>query len=1102
MRRLACLAALVLAIACLDDRSNPLGPAPMQSPLPQGLVVSDPQTPRASLGSAAQRAPRAATATTVAYVSLPPGTVADGGLATIQDPTTGSQVVTAMSDGGFDPVPIIANDGDNVVVVVERTGGGTLTLQMTVALARPPVVVRTDPPPKKRDVPLNASVHVVFSEPVTSGSLNGIRLQRGGFTVAGRVRASVDGLSADFLPDAQLAPNADYALVIPTSVTDASGDHLSQNFVATFTTGTGVIAASVATAEPALWPDFFSGSLLSFSMTAVRWSDGTFTGNFSIFYPQWGARFFGRVECFSIAGGDSAWVAGVIDAANDTSYIGLEIGWRTVDHGPPASGVPDEVSYAVGLAGDSLGTPQDFCANQPLVLPHDPQAGTNAPLTLSTLLSGDVVVNASGPPPPPPPPLSEIAFAAWPNGGIQVINADGTGGRVLTTYSDWNPAWSPDGTKLAFARRGPSNGAIFVMGADGSALTRLTSGAFTDVEPAWSPDGSRIAFQRNGGITVMNADGSGQRALTPSGCDFYPTWSPDGAKIAFASCRAGTQQVFVMNADGSGIRQITSDPEGDYFPRWSPDGAAIAFEHSSMYGQRSSVYVIRPDGTGLRQVAVLGRTPSWSPDSRDLVFEWFGLHTVGADGMGSAPIGNGFDPAWSPSGTVPARPPLAASVTITPSTGAIGVGDTVPFVATVRDAAGNVLPNRMVAWITSDSGHAILTTPPPRYSRDWSVMGIAAGSAAVVAMADGHSDTADVVVAADTISVAAVTAGGEHSCAIATTQRAYCWGSGVAGKLGSGNGTNSATPLAVTGGVSFASLTAGGQHACGAATTGTVYCWGENNFGQLGNGTSVRYDATPTALAGNPSFRVLAAGSYHTCGLTPDRTASCWGWNAYGQLGNGSTSNSLTPLAVFDTLHYTTIAAGLYHTCGLSATGAAYCWGDNSWGQLGADSISGSTRPIAVSGGLSFVALTAGSLHTCGLTADSTAYCWGANSFGQLGNGTTVGGATAVTVSGGLKFTTLAAGNIHTCGVTTAGAAYCWGGNSDGQLGDGSTTDSPVPVVVSGGLSFGTITTQYRHTCGLTIDGLAYCWGANASGQLGDGTTTRRTTPVKVVGQP
>jgi alpha-tubulin suppressor-like RCC1 family protein len=267
------------------------------------------------------------------------------------------------------------------------------------------------------------------------------------------------------------------------------------------------------------------------------------------------------------------------------------------------------------------------------------------------------------------------------------------------------------------------------------------------------------------------------------------------------------------------------------------------------------------------------------------------------------------------------------------------------------------------------------------------------------------------------------------------------------------------------------------------------------------------------ALVGGLTFSTVSEGDASACGLDAGGVAYCWGWNRYGQLGNGTTADSPTPVAVSSGLTFRTISVGASdHTCALTTGGAVYCWGLNDFGQLGGSSTDTCTtpsgasrpcaiRPIAVSGGLLFAAISAGWSNTCGVTTSSAAYCWGSNSYGRLGDGTTTDAISPVPVSGGLSFSAISA-TQSTCGLTTSGGAYCWGFNKWGQLGNGTTTNSTTPVPVSGGFSFAAISAGGQHSCGLTTSGVAYCWGWNDRGQLGDGTQMTRLVPVKVVGQP
>jgi Tol biopolymer transport system component len=192
---------------------------------------------------------------------------------------------------------------------------------------------------------------------------------------------------------------------------------------------------------------------------------------------------------------------------------------------------------------------------------------------------------------------------------IVVKNADGSGGRTLVNLDDTfepAPAWSPDGSKIAFFYdQSNSGGQIFLINADGTGMRQFTtSGA--NIGVAWSPDGSKIALSAYGGsgydIFVKDVNGSGlaQLTTTAGATDRAPAWSHDGGRIAFVSDRDGNEEIYVMNADGSGQTRLTTDPGVDYAPTWSPDGSKIAF-HSDSSGTLQ-VYVMNADGSGLTQL--------------------------------------------------------------------------------------------------------------------------------------------------------------------------------------------------------------------------------------------------------------------------------------------------------------------------------------------------------------------------------------------------------------------------------------------------------------------------------------------------------------------
>ena len=282
-----------------------------------------------------------------------------------------------------------------------------------------------------------------------------------------------------------------------------------------------------------------------------------------------------------------------------------------------------------------------------------------------------------------------------------------------------------------------------------------------------------------------------------------------------------------------------------------------------------------------------------------------------------------------------------------------------------------------------DSGERVITAPVPVAGK-WSWMTLAVGE--------------------------------RHACGVTTAGIAYCWGSNEAGALGTGDTTDRTTPAAVAGNLTLEGIVVGDGYTCGLTRVGQAYCWGDNMFGALGAATTQTCSAArvglpppscstaPIAVQGGHVFAMLAAGGAHVCGLTSDGMAYCWGNNHLGELGLGDTSIKIStqPLPVAGGLRFSTIGAGWWHTCGLTPDGQAYCWGQNDVGEVGVARPAGTERPVfvqspvAVSGGPILRSLALGGRHACGLTDGGDAYCWGANVMGDLGDGT--GEPTAVPV--------------------------------------------------------------------------------------------------------
>ena len=234
-----------------------------------------------------------------------------------------------------------------------------------------------------------------------------------------------------------------------------------------------------------------------------------------------------------------------------------------------------------------------------------------------------------------------------------------------------------------------------------------------------------------------------------------------------------------------------------------------------------------------------------------------------------------------------------------------------------------------------------------------------------------------------------IVTGAFHTCALTTSGEAYCWGFSNSGALGNGTTGVRTSPTAVSGGHTFVSLTAGRSHTCGITTTGETYCWGLNSSGQLGDGTTGS-KLSPSLVIGGLTFASISAGDSHTCALTASGSAYCWG-SPDGRLGIGDpgASSTTSPQSVVGGLTFTAITAGETHSCAIATSGAAYCWGSNAGGRLGIGTTdSQSFVPVPVAGGLLFRSIDVGD-HSCAVSTSNDVYCWGPGGSGRLGNGST-----------------------------------------------------------------------------------------------------------------
>ncbi len=341
----------------------------------------------------------------------------------------------------------------------------------------------------------------------------------------------------------------------------------------------------------------------------------------------------------------------------------------------------------------------------------------------------------------------------------------------------------------------------------------------------------------------------------------------------------------------------------------------------------------------------------------------------------------------------------------------------------------------------------------------------------------------------------AVSTGQSHTCALTTAGGIKCWGRGNSGALGDGSETSRVTPADVTGLSSGVAAVYAGEsyYGCAVTTAGGAKCWGSNDWGTLGTTLAPSDHLTPTDVMGLTSgVRMLAPAQIHNCAVTTAGGAKCWGTNDSGALGDGTTASRQIPTDVNGLTGgvqaITTENGPGSFSCALLTNGGVKCWGSNADGQLGDGTTTDRMTPVSVPGLGGVQALAAGGGHVCAITTGGGVKCWGKNGLGQLGDGTQESRTAPVSVVGltsGVQAISL--GHSHSCALTTGGGVKCWGANFFGQLGDGTDGDGSVVPVDVDGLTSGvqSISASLDHACAVTAGGGVKCWGWNGHGQLG-----------------
>lgn len=509
----------------------------------------------------------------------------------------------------------------------------------------------------------------------------------------------------------------------------------------------------------------------------------------------------------------------------------------------------------------------------------------------------------------------------------------------------------------------------------------------------------------------------------------------------------------------------------------------------------------------------------------------------------------------------PGQPTVASiQVTPTQST-LSALGDTVRFQATTRDSQGNTISGVALAWESSDpavasvSANSGLVTARKRGSATVSASsGSVRGSAEVTVTQVATSiEVTPATLEFDALgSTAQVTATAWDSNGTRINGAAIVWNSsdtsvasvdsGSGDVTAKGNGTADiraalgtavasisvtvaqvAKLIAVTpeigavypgAGIAFA---AEAEDRNGFPLPADLVAWTVlpnadatvNNQGlvsvQLGAspGIAILVRASSGSVADTAGILVryplgmISAAVMHTCRVSASGVLKCWGQNARGEIGDGTTTARLSPTIVSGGREYLTVSTGWNRTtCAISVDGEAYCWGFNTYGRLGVGDETDRLVPTRVASELRFSAIAVGRNHTCAISLDRQAYCWGFGVGGALGTGSNVSSQVPIPVLDGRPYVRIDSGSFGSCALNDTGQILCWGDNNRGQIGDGTTTDRNRPTLIFGGQTYQALGVGRDHACGLRTDGLPFCWGFNTYGQVSPDTAQAVLVPT------
>ena len=358
-----------------------------------------------------------------------------------------------------------------------------------------------------------------------------------------------------------------------------------------------------------------------------------------------------------------------------------------------------------------------------------------------------------------------------------------------------------------------------------------------------------------------------------------------------------------------------------------------------------------------------------------------------------------------------------------------------------------------------------------------------------------------------------IASGFTHTHTIDKNGIIWGWGRNTTGQIGDNTTTNKLTPVSILGQTkTFCKIDTGQCHTVAIDKNGRAWGWGNNNFGQTGDNSTTQRNTPVSVLGATKTFCEISSGQYFTIAIDKDGRAWSWGQNNYGQLGDNTLLTKRTPVSVVGTTKtFCKISAGQGITLGIDKNGRVWSWGYNDFGQLGDGTVISKRTPVSIGGATkTFCKIQTGTLayHVVALDKNGQVWTWGYNLLGALGDNSTISRCTPVSVAGAKKtFCEIACNTMHSLAIDKYGKVWAWGRNNYGELGIGAPTfNKCTPTAISGvNKTFCKISAGYCFSVAIDKYGKAWGWGISnvvigaeeIEGVLGN-NAGRKITPVRI----